>query len=195
MHRRSGAVLQNGSAHDITVLLQRVRGGDTAAAEELYQRVYDQLRDAAERCMRDQRKDHTLEPRALVHEAFLRLVGRVDAHYENRAHFLATAARAMRCALVDHARGKGRQKRGAGKPKIPLHAITVSCEEHNFDLLELSEALHKLGEFDKQAMHVVELRYFAGLTVNETAKFLGASVRQVERDWHAARAWLRGEMA
>ena len=195
IHRRSGGELATGPGQEITILLQRVRSGDAAASDRLYQQVYDQLHDAAERCMRAQPLNHTLEPRALVNEAFLRMAGGVDSHYENRAHFLATAARAMRCALVDHARGKKRQKRGSGKRNIPLHAITVNYEDHNFDLLELNEALEKLGEFDEQARQIVELRYFAGFTVKEAAKFLGASVRQVERDWQAARAWLQGEMS
>ena len=180
--------------HDITGLLERLREGDVSVRDEVYRRIYQELQRMASGFMRGQPSDHTLEPSALVHEAYLKLVDRQTGAFEDRNHFLATAARAMRWVLVDHARGKGRKKRSGDRKKVPLEEVTIGYEDRTVDVLTLNDALTKLGEFDEDATRIVELRFFAGLTVKDTAQVLGRSVRQVERDWQAARAWLHGEM-
>ena len=180
--------------HDITGLLERLREGDVSVRDEVYRRIYKELQGMATGYMRGQPSDHTLEPSALVHEAYLKLVDRQSGAFEDRNHFLATAARAMRWVLVDHARGKGRKKRRGERERVPLEEVTIGYEDRTVDVLALNDALTKLNEFDADATRVVELRFFAGLTVKDTAQVLGQSVRQVERDWQAARAWLHGEM-
>jgi len=179
---------------DVDRLLKRCRAGDEQACEDLYTRIYGELRDLATRYMRRQPAGHTLEPSALVHEAYLKMLDSGLVEFADRAHFLATAAKAMRWVLVDHAKGKRRLKRGHGQERVPLEQITVGYEEQVIDILALDEALRLLGTFDAQAACVVEMRFFAGLSVKETAEVLGCSPRQVERDWTSARAWLRGQL-
>lgn len=159
--------------------------------------VYDELRRLAASALRHERADHTLQPTALVHEAFLRLADEPTARWQNRGHFLAVAARAMRRILVDHARRYNAQKRGSGAVRLSLddagHAAAVPTE--TLDLVVLDDALGRLAALDARQARIVELRFFGGLSVEETADIVGASARTVKRDWQMARAWLKREMA
>jgi RNA polymerase sigma factor (TIGR02999 family) len=174
----------------ITELLRRMAEGDAGAEADLLGHVYEDLRRVARGCMRGQPRGHTLQATALVHEAWLRLARARGFPWKDREHFLSVAARAMRQVLVDHARGKGRRKRGGGRRRHPLDAIVVTYEERAIDLLALDEALGRLGGVDPQAARIVERRFFGGMSVEEVARSLGVSVRTAERDWEHARAWL-----
>jgi RNA polymerase sigma factor (TIGR02999 family) len=175
---------------EATQLLQRFGSGDAEASEALFRLLYDELRGAAERAMRSERRDHTLQPTALVHEAFLKLVDEESVAWQGKAHFLGVAARAMRQVLVDHARRRKTEKRGAGADRVPLDDALVEIESASIDLLALDEALERLAEHDEELARLVEMRFFGGLTVEETGRALGLSVRQVEGGWITARAWL-----
>ncbi len=182
------------SQHQVTQVLAQLRDGDAQAAGKLLPLVYDELRWLAGRYMRAETEGHTLQPTALVHEAYLRLVSHADANWQNRAHFFAVAAQAMRNILVDHARGLRAVKRGGGRHRLPLdEASDVSLERGEY-VLALDEALSKLAAFDPQQGRVVELRFFAGLTIEETAEVLGVSPKTIQRDWLMARAWLHREV-
>ncbi len=160
--------------------------------------VYDELRSLARRYMRSERREHTLQPTALVHEAYLRLVDRPRVDWRGRTHFFAVGARVMRHLLIDHARGRGRKKRGGGRYRVTLTDWRAAGGEAGLDpgeLLDLDAALEKLARVDEREARVVELRFFAGLTVAEVAHALGVSKRTVEQDWTHARAWLRRELA
>ena len=177
---------------EITELLNRARGGDAAAAESVIAILYDELRAIARAQMGG--AAHTLQPTALVHEAYLRLVRREDS-WENRRHFLGFAARAMRSVLVDHARAKQRVKRGGKLERDPLHAAVAWFEENRIDLLALEDALRRLEGEDPRQHRIVELRFFAGLSNAEAAEALSISLATVEREWAVARAWLYRYMA
>jgi RNA polymerase sigma-70 factor (ECF subfamily) len=180
--------------HDVTAALAQLRAGDAQAADKLLPLVYEELRRLAARYMRAESEGHTLQPTALVHEAYLRLVNQADARWQNRAHFFAVAARAMRNILVDHARGLRAAKRGGGGHKLPLkEAADVTLERGGY-VVALDEALSRLAAFDLQQGRVVELRFFGGLTIEETAEVLGISPKTVQRDWLMARAWLHREV-
>ena len=156
--------------------------------------VYDELRELAQRHMEAERPDHTLQPTALAHEAYLRLVGR-EISWESRAQFFAVAARAMRRILVDHARRHKSAKRGGGREAMPLElGREPSVSDRTEYVLAVDEALNRLAEFDPQSGRVVELRFFGGLNVEETAQVLGVSARTVKRDWQLAKAWLLREI-
>jgi RNA polymerase sigma factor (TIGR02999 family) len=157
--------------------------------------VYDELRRLASLALRRERADHTLQPTALVHEAFLRLAGTPDAPWQNRAHFVAMAARVMRRVLVDHARGRNARKRGSGEVRISLDDVDVPAATSGVDLIALDEVLGRLAELDARQARIVELRFFGGLTVEETAVLIDASDRTVKREWQMARAWLKRELA
>ena len=179
----------------VTRLLERATSGDRAAAEELLPLLYGELKGVAVRSMRSERADHTLQPTALVHEAWLRLVGGGGApRFESRRHFVRLAARAMRNVLVDHARARQAQKRGEGQEAASLDAVLAGFEEQHLDLLALHEALERLQEIDAPLARLVELRFFAGLTIEETARALELSTPTVERHWRVARMWLRREL-
>lgn len=182
-------------ASDATQLLGAAARGDAAAAQEALRRVYDQLRDLAAGFMSRERVDHTLQPTALVNEAWIRLSGQRDVAWESRAHFLALAATSMRRILVDHARGRAREKRGAGPAREPLDDTLRDAFRIDFDVLTLNEGLEALALESARAARVVELRFFAGLTEPEAARVLGVGTATVERDWRAARAWLSDWMA
>jgi RNA polymerase sigma factor (TIGR02999 family) len=179
---------------DVTVLLNALRGGQHDAESRLLSLVYAELKRLARTYLRRERPDHTLQPTDLVHEAYLRLCGG-SAQLQNRTHFFAVAARAMRRILVDHARAHDAQKRGDGGIKVPLdEALAVSAAESEY-LIDLDNALDKLAAFDPRQARIVELRFFAGLSIDETADALGCAARTVTRDWRVAQAWLRRELS
>ena len=182
-------------ASKITQMLGELSGGKKEAWDNLLPLVYDELHRQAAHFLRKERQGHTLQTTALIHEAYLKLIDRRDANWENRTHFFAVAAQAMRRILVDYARTKHREKRGGDNIKLSLaEAMTVAAEEKGVDLIALDEALNKLNLLDEQQARVVELRYFSGLSLEETAKVLHVSRATVARDWEAARAWLHREL-
>ena len=182
---------------DVTRLLSALAAGDQAAVSPLFAIVYDELRRVAAAALRRERPDHTLQPTALVHEAYLRLASEPDERWQSREHFLAVAARAMRRVLVDHARGHNAQKRGRGEPVLSLEDIDAAAPgvAREIDFLALDTALTRLASFDPRQAQLVELRFFGGLTVEEAARVAGVSPRTVKREWQVARAWLRREMS
>ncbi len=175
----------------VTALLAAWRDGDREALEQLMPIVYGELRRLAERHLRRERKGHTLAPTALVHEAYLRLVGQRRARFQNRAHFYAVAAQMMRRILVDYARSRGYQKRGGGASHLPLEEAWTVAPSRSFEIVALDEALEALAELDPRRGRVVELRVFGGLSIEETAEVLEVSPGTVMRDWTLAKAWLR----
>jgi RNA polymerase sigma-70 factor (ECF subfamily) len=179
-----------------TVLLRRLEGGDARAADELLPLVYDELHLLAARLMREQRKDHTLQPTALLHEAYVKLVDKdVRSSFESHSHFLAVAAKAMRSVLIDHARRRAAEKRGGARDPITLSQVAAAFEDRTPDLLSLDEALTRLSAMDDSLGRIVELRFFGGLTVEETSRVLGVSEPTVIRGWRIARMWLERELA
>jgi RNA polymerase sigma factor (TIGR02999 family) len=184
----------NGSAA-ITSLLARAQEGDRQATDELLPLVYEELRQLADRFLVSEKRGATLQPTALVHEAYLRLVGSDRASWENRAHFFGAAARAIRRILVDRARARRAARRGGDRP-LRLDTDTPLAEPGpSLEVLALDEALAKLASIDAQKARVVELRFFGGLSVDETAATLGVSASTVDRDWAFARAWLHRAMS
>jgi RNA polymerase sigma factor (TIGR02999 family) len=179
----------------VTALLQAWSEGDPAALQDLMPLVEDELHRLARHYMRGERPGHTLQPTALVNEAYLRLVGVTRIRWQNRGHFLAVAARAMRHILVDLARARGYQKRGGGMPVVPLDGVDVADASPGPDVVALHDALDALAAFDARKSQVVELRYFGGLTIEETAEVLGISPETVMRDWRFAKAWLLRQLA
>jgi RNA polymerase sigma factor (TIGR02999 family) len=175
----------------ITQLLESVRQGDGAAADELLPIVYEELRRIAAGYLRRERREHTLQPTALVHEAYLRLVDQRGQHWQNRAHFVGIAARMMRRILVDYARRRLAGKRAGEAVRVTLDESLDAPAERDADLVALDDALRELEAVDPQLSRVVELRYFGGLTTREAAEALGISTRTLEREWATARAWLR----
>lgn len=180
---------------DLTELLVRARGGDASASESFWRQVYGELRALAERELGKERAGHTLAATALVHEAYLRLLGPDPLPFENRAHFFGAAARAMRRILVDHARRRARPKHGGGAAALPLTGLTLADHGPGLDLLALDEALERLQAIDARKVQVVELRFFAGLTEAEIAEILGVSTGTVAGDWKVARLWLHRELS
>jgi len=178
---------------DITRLLQSLKSGRTGAREELYELVYGELKSMAGARMVRERAGHTLQATALVNEAYLRLVPG-EEQWENRAHFFGAAACAMRRILVDHARRHKASKRGGEDERVTFEDLAVAAEEPEVDLLALDEALDALAKEESRLAEVVQLRYFAGLGITETAKVLGTSPATVKRDWTFARAWLMERM-
>jgi RNA polymerase sigma factor (TIGR02999 family) len=167
-----------------------MRRGDDKAARRLLLLVYDELRALAGDMFRDQPPDHTWEPTALVHEAYIRLVNHQEVEWTDRAHFLAVAAKAMRNLLIDHARKHKADKRGGGWQRVALDAVVDSAAERSIDLLALDESLEELGRLHERQARVVELRFFGGLTVRAAAEVLKVSPASVDNDWRMARAWL-----
>ncbi len=175
---------------EVDQVLKALRGGDPRAADDLLPHFYDELHKMAAACLRRERANHTLQPTALVHEAYLRLVGEKAMRWEDRAHFLAWAARVMRQVLVSHARKRKAEKRGGGRGKIPLDEVTILYEQRTLGLQDLNEALEKLASLDERKARIVEMRFFGDLTVPEVAEVLGLSQTTIEREWRFARAWL-----
>lgn len=173
----------------VTELLRAI-GKRDSAGEELLELVYDNLRQIARQRMAGERAGHTLQATALVHEAFLRLIGDEDLSWENRGHFYAASAQAMRRILIDHARGRNAEKRGGERKRVPLSVVDLATDTDPGQILALEEAMLRLERSDPRAASVVRLRFFAGLDVEETASVLGLSERTVMRDWAFARATL-----
>jgi RNA polymerase sigma-70 factor, ECF subfamily len=179
---------------DVTQLLADLQDGRPDSASQLIPLVYDELHRLAHRHMRQERPDHTLQATALVHEAYVRLVNQPQRTWQNRAHFIAVAAQVMRRILVDYARARRTSKRGSAPQRVPLEEPLLFTEEQSDDLVSLDEALERLAKFDARQSRVVELRFFGGLTTDETAEVLGISSTTVKRDWAVARAWLHREV-
>ena len=184
----------NASSDSVTRLLADVRLGRRDALDRLLPIVHDELRRIASAYMRRERADHTLQPTALVNEAYLRLVDQREIVWQDRAHFVGVAARLMRQILVDHARARAAAKRAGGADRVPLDETVLVEAERPVDLLALDEALERLAAMDPALARVVELRYFGGLTTREAAEATGVSTATVEREWATARGWLRREL-
>jgi RNA polymerase sigma factor (TIGR02999 family) len=182
------------SSADVTVLLIELTKGDKSAASRLIPLVYDELRRLASNYMRREREDHTLQATALVHEAYVKLVQQRSVDWQSRAHFFGIAAQVMRRILIDHARGRLREKRGGGEQAVALDDAFVFSPEKSHELLKLDESLDRLSRIDARQGKIVELRFFAGLTVEEAAEVLGISPKTVKRDWSMAKAWLHGDL-
>lgn len=178
------------SAGEVTQLLDESARGRPAAVSQLIPLVYNELRRLAAHYLQGQRPDHTLQATALVHEAYLRLVAQPERTWQNRAHFIGVAAQLMRCILIDYARGRQTEKRGRAPQKVPLEETLLFSEEQSDELLAIDDALRRLAQIDARQSRIVELRFFGGLTVEETAELLGTSPKTVKRDWSTARAWL-----
>jgi RNA polymerase sigma factor (TIGR02999 family) len=179
---------------DLTRILQDVAAGRSRSSDALLPLVYDQLRAIARQRLRGERAQHTLNATALVHEVYMRLAGGADLPWENRAHFFGAAARAMRRILVEHARRRGRVKRGGEHHQVPLSLLDLAADADNDDVLAVDAAVEKLCLRDPCLGEVVHLRFYAGLSVDETAAALGLSDRTVRRHWNLARAWLAREL-
>jgi len=182
------------SPSHVTELLQAWGGGDPAALNELVPLIYDELRRLAKHYLRRERPDHTLQPTALVHEAYLRLVDTNNMRWQNRAHFFGAAAQAMRRILVDHARQHAAAKRGGAEHRVTLDESVALAEQRDVNLLLLDDALNRLEEMDAQKSRMVELRFFGGLSLEETAEVMGVSEATVTRQWRTTRAWLHREL-
>src|SRR5262245_30882778 len=182
----------DGSPGEITRLLKRAAEGDLAAENELLPLVYERLRAMAAQILRSERPNHTLQATALVHEAYLRMIGDGQVSWQNGAHFFAIATRTMRRVLVDHARKINAGKRRGNR--VSLESALVYSDQQSAELLDLDEALDRLASWDPRQAHLVELRFFAGLSEQEAAEVLGVSQRTVRRDWKMAKAWLYGEL-
>ncbi|MGB9182386.1 MAG: sigma-70 family RNA polymerase sigma factor [Pyrinomonadaceae bacterium] len=180
-------------SENITQLLVASSRGDSDALNQLLPVVYNELRRLAERYLRQERSDHTLQATALVHEAYIRLVDQ-NVPWQNRAHFFGVAAEMMRRILIDHARGHMAAKRGSGGIKLSLDDVINLSDERAADLVALDDALKALAEFDPQKSRIVELRYFGGLSIEETAKVLDIGTATVTRQWNLAKAWLYHEI-
>lgn len=178
----------------VTDLLARWRSGDREALDALMPLVYQELRRIARHYLQQERSDHTLQSTALVHEAYVRLVGNNPPEWRNRAHFFGVAARLMRQILVDHARVQRADKRGGGAFKLSLDEELVRTQGKDLDLLDLDNALEGLARLDPQQSQIVELRFFGGLSIEDTAEILRISPATVKRDWATARTWLQREM-
>ncbi len=180
---------------EVTQLLRDLQDGEPDAGDRLLPLVYEELRRIAGGFMARERAGHTLQPTALVNEAFIRLAGQKDSAWQSRSHFMSIAAAAMRRVLVDHARARAAEKRGGGKDPLTLREGLIQSPTGDVDVLALNEALERLTQLNARQGRVVELRFFGGLNVEEAALVLGVSAATVKRDWQHARAWLRRELA
>ncbi len=183
------------SIGEVTRLLVELKAGNPEAETKLVPVVYDHLRRLAARYMRGERPGHTLQSTAVVHEAYIRLFSQEGADWQDRAHFFGIASRVMRQILVEYARSRGRQKRGGAAEALPLDRALEFTPAKSQELIRLDDALESLARIDAQQARVVELRFFGGLTVEETAEALGISPRTVKRDWRVARIWLYAELS
>jgi RNA polymerase sigma factor (TIGR02999 family) len=183
------------AAREVTKILADMRNGRRDAWERLLPIVYTELRQIASHSLRNERKDHTLQATALVHEAYLRLVGQKQVHWRDRAHFIAAASQTIRRVLVDHARSRLRRKRSGRLARIQLDDTVAVLPVRDIDLVALDEAMARLAERSPRQASVVEMRFFGGASVEETAEVFGVSTRSIERDWKFARAWLFREIS
>ena len=184
----------NEGTAEITQLLERINNGDRASEAQLLQLVHAELRQLAAKCMRRERRDHTLQPSALVNEAYLKMLGPGHHNWVNRGHFYSAASRTMRTILIDYARTHGAEKRGGVRRKVELNEGMAYVEAEAETFLALDQALSRLAEIDPRQAQIVELRFFGGLSVTETAASLDVSEKTVKRDWAVARAWLEAEL-
>jgi RNA polymerase sigma factor (TIGR02999 family) len=182
------------SKADVSELLSALASGSPTAAEKLMPLVYSELKRVARAYMRRERPGHTLQTTALVHEAYLRLIRQENVRWHGRSHFFGIAAQLMRRILIDHARGHLREKRGGAVVALHLDEALVFSPEHSQELVRLDEALDRLAKLDPRQSRIVELRFFGGLSVEETAEYLGISPKTVKRDWAVAKAWLHAEV-
>lgn len=187
--------MSNEAQHEVTEILHEWSGGDPKAPERLMPFVYDELRRLARSFLFQERGDHTLQPTALVHEAYVRLVDQTRVNWQNRAHFYGIAASMMRRVLIDHARAHAAEKRGGGAVRLSLDDVQVPLEQRAADFVALDAALKRLSQFDERKGKVVEMRFFGGLTDEEIAEVLGVTSRTVLRDWKKARLWLYRELS
>ncbi len=194
LHFRETGIVSEEHPVDVTRILSAIGRGEPEATDALLPIVYEELRGLARARMLGEPADHTLQPTALVHEAYLRLVQTPEADWENRRHFFAAAAQAMRRILVERARRVAGPKRGGGRARMPLDEVDCAIDPATMSFLALDESLEALEAKDPQMAEVVKLRYFAGLSVEETAQALGLSPRTVKREWSVARAWLYERM-
>ncbi len=185
---------ESGGGATVTQLLRAYSRGDEAALDDLVPLVYDALRQVAQKQLRGERRDHTLSSTALVHEAYLELARLGEVEWEDRRHFFAAAAQTMRHILVDYAVRRNAQKRGGNRLQVPFEDAVVASEDNVEDLIALNQALSRLETVDERLVRIVECRYFAGLTIEETAQTLDISEATVSRDWTRARAWLNREL-
>jgi len=180
---------------DVTQMLKEWSEGDTRALDKLMPLVYEELRRQASRYLRKERLNHTLQTTALIHEAYLKLIDQRNVEWQNRSHFFGIAAQAMRRILVDYARERHRAKRGGNAENLPIEeAAFIVSKEKSIDLVALDEALTRLAKFDERQARIVELKFFSGLDIDETAEVLGVSNATVRRDWNMAKAWLHQEI-
>lgn len=180
----------------ITQFLKQWSDGNREALDKLMPLVYAELHRQASRFLKKERVGHTLQTTGLINEAYLKLINQNEVEWQNRAHFFAIAAQAMRRILIDYARERKREKRGGAAENLPIEeALTIASPEKSIDLIWLDEALNELAKFDERQARVVELRYFSGLSIEETAEVLGVSNVTVRRDWNLAKAWLYQQMA
>jgi len=182
------------NSHEVTQLLIQWSNGDKAALDKLMPLIYEELRQLARHYMNRERAGHTLQTTALVNEAYLRLINRKQVHWQNRAHFFAIAAHLMRSILVDHARSHAYAKRGGGARKIALDEALAVSQQRAADVVALDDALKRLAEIGRQQSRIVELQFFGGLTIEETAEVLGLSPATIKREWSTAKAWLYHEL-
>jgi RNA polymerase sigma factor (TIGR02999 family) len=180
--------------HDVTQLLVAWSNGDEAARDELIPLVYEELHRLAHHYMNGERTGHTLQTSALINEAFVRLVDQRDVYWQNRSHFFGIAAQMMRRVLVDYARSRQYQKRGGDAVQVSLNEELIVSNEQTAEVVALDDALKSLATFDERKCRIVELRFFAGLSIEETAQVLGISAGTVMREWTVAKAWLRKEI-
>ena len=195
MNSQSPGGVDMNPSQQITKLLREWSDGNRSAFDELIPLVYGELHRQAARYLRNERHCQTLQTTALIHDAYIRLVDQTGIQWQSRTQFFAFAAQVMRHLLVDHARTKHREKRGGGAVKVPLdEMILMTIDEHDIDLIALDEALNRLAKIDEQQVRLVELRYFSGLSLEETAEVLKISRATAARDWNVARAWLHREL-
>ena len=187
--------MPSSSPQDVTRLLVQLTDGNREVLDELLPLIYRELRRLAAHYLRRERRDHTLQATALVHEAYMRLVDQTQVQWQNRAHFFGVAAQMMRRILVDHARKYHASKRGSGAEKLSLDDISPLATKTDMDLVHLDEALTRLAELDPQQSRIVELKYFGGLTIEEIAEVIGVSPATVKREWATAKAWLFRELS
>lgn len=186
--------MEHESPNEVTLLLQEWQNGDRKALDALLPRVYQELRRLAHFQLQQERPDHTLQSAALVHEAYLRMIGLNPPRWESRSHFFTIAAQLMRQILVDYARRHRAVKRGGDAPKVSLEGTTIFADQKGVDVLALDEALRALAKIDPRQGRVVELRFFGGLSLEEISEALQISTATAQRDWTTARAWLHREI-